>query len=287
MLGTVSNTMGFFSRLFGGDRPEPPLSPEEIEKLRAMASRLASPAVHFVSSSGEAPSYFGGEPKLPPGSAWPTSAGGAQLQFLASIDLQSVAAVLVIDWLPNTGRLLFFYDTDAQPWGFDPRDRGGWAVVYAEGGAAPGAAGPAKLPTRFVSPKRIDSLPSYERPEVESLALPEPQSEWLIDFGADVYGDAPRHQMGGYPQPIQGDGMELECQLASNGINVGDPSGYKDPRAAALEAGAADWRLLLQVDSDDEIDVMWGDAGTIYFWIREDDARARRFDRIWLVLQCH
>jgi hypothetical protein len=288
MLGAVSNTMGFFSRLFGGDKREPALSPEEVETLRETASRLAAPAVHFVPSAGEAPCYFGGKPMLPPGTPWPVSKRVGPLAFLASIDLQSVAGVLVFDWLPQTGRLLFFYDFFAGAWGFDPRDRDCWSVVYAEGGDAPRTPPPGKVPIRFVVPKRIGSLPPYERPEVESLALTEPQREWLIDAaGIALYGDAPRHQMGGYPQPIQGDGMELECQLASNGIYVGDPSGYKDPRAPALEAGAADWRLLLQIDSDDDLGMHWGDAGTIYFWIREEDARARRFERVWMVLQCH
>jgi uncharacterized protein YwqG len=32
---------------------------------------------------------------------------------------------------------------------------------------------------------------------------------------------------------------------------------------------------------------MWGDAGILYFWIREEDARAGRFDQAWAVLQCH
>jgi hypothetical protein len=44
------------------------------------------------------------------------------------------------------------------------------------------------------------------------------------------------------------------------------------------------WRLLLQLDSGD--DWMWGDCGKLYFWIPRDDLRERRFENVWLVLQC-
>jgi uncharacterized protein YwqG len=50
--------------------------------------------------------------------------------------------------------------------------------------------------------------------------------------------------------------------------------------------GAHDWRLLLQLDSDPALDVMWGDAGRIFFWIPEDAPLGRRFDETWLSLQC-
>ena len=122
---------------------------------------------------------------------------------------------------------------------------------------------------------------------MSALNLTDAQCDAAIEISDVVYGATPYHQMGGYPHPVQGDGMELECQLASAGLYLGDPSGYEDVRAKALESGAGDWRLLLQMDSDDNLGVMWGDAGIIYFWIREDDARARRFDQAWLVLQCH
>ena len=101
-----------------------------------------------------------------------------------------------------------------------------------------------------------------------------------------VYGDGPCHQVDGFPSPIQGDEMELECQLVSNGIYCGDSSGYESAEAAALRGGASDWRLLLQVDSDDDLKMMWGDGGVLYFWIREADARAGRFENTWVVLQC-
>ena len=80
--------------------------------------------------------------------------------------------------------------------------------------------------------------------------------------------------------------MELECQLASNGLYVGDATGYQHPRRFELEGGATDWELLLQLDSDDDADMMWGDAGALYFWIRKQDAETADFSKVWMVLQC-
>ncbi|WP_457356551.1 DUF1963 domain-containing protein [Roseateles sp. P5_D6] len=33
--------------------------------------------------------------------------------------------------------------------------------------------------------------------------------------------------------------------------------------------------------------VMWGDAGTLYSWVREAPAREGKFQDAWLVLQCY
>ena len=89
----------------------------------------------------------------------------------------------------------------------------------------------------------------------------------------------------GHPDEIQGD-MKLECQLVTNGLYCGDSTGYEDPRAAELEADASDWRLLLQVASDEDAGAMWGDLGRLYYWIRDQDLRRGAFDASWLVLQC-
>ena len=53
-----------------------------------------------------------------------------------------------------------------------------------------------------------------------------------------------------------------------------------------LTSGAGAWRLLAQVDSDDDLDMMWGDFGMLYYWIREEDLKNRHFDRAWMILQC-
>jgi len=95
------------------------------------------------------------------------------------------------------------------------------------------------------------------------------------------------HQILGYPTPVQNPDMEMECQLASNGVNVGSSEeGYKDPRVPELKAGAGEWKLLLQVDTDKDTGWMWGDVGTLYFWIREADAQRDDFSKVWMIFQC-
>jgi uncharacterized protein YwqG len=91
------------------------------------------------------------------------------------------------------------------------------------------------------------------------------------------------HRFLGYSANIQGD-MQREAQLVSSGIYCGAPS--DDPRIPELEQAADDWLLLLQLDSEDAPGIMWGDTGMLYFWIRKTDLAARRFDCVWMTLQC-
>ncbi len=72
----------------------------------------------------------------------------------------------------------------------------------------------------------------------------------------------------------------------SHGLYCGDPSGYARGKELGLWPGAADWELLLQVDSDDRADMMWGDVGRLYFLMRSQDLESREFEKAWLVFQC-
>jgi uncharacterized protein YwqG len=147
----------------------------------------------------------------------------------------------------------------------------------------------ARLPRRAIRFEPTSLPPPWE---LAPLAddLPDVDEDALFDALEELreaeYASAPKHQMAGFADPVQGAEMELECQLVTNGLYCGDPSGFRDPRAEALKAGASDWRLLLQVDSDDDLGVMWGDLGRIYFWVREQDARRGDFSGVWLILQC-
>lgn len=284
--------------------------------LAAVWSRHARPNIRLVSeelcdpdSTEIGASKLGGLPDLAAGTEWPTRAAysypvddylpdsawtSAPLQFLAQINLADVASVGCDLRLPDKGILQFFYDVEVQPWGFDPLDGIATRVLYADPGErlartqGPLAAAPAS-PLKFVP---SEGLPGWEwiqqRVREEPGYIHDEFHRGLERFTEDDYEKMSfgGHSFGGWPRLIQAP-MERECQLAANGINTSESEDEEDPRVAELEKGAGDWRLLLQLDSDESQRWMWGDLGRIYFWCREGDIAARRFDRVWTVLQCY
>lgn len=251
---------------------------------------LARPAVVLEYADRPTVCRLGGHPRLPPSTAWPERKG-RPLSFIAELDLAAVQAVGGPDWLPASGVLHLFFDAEEEPWGFDPADRDGWTVLMTHAAAEEPLPRPPGLSSdRVFAPVALAGRSALTYPTTERLTLP-PDVARAFEFKAvhafmdSELGDGPRHQIGGYPSPIQSDGMELEAHLASNGVYMGGPESYSDERIAALEPGAVDWRLLLQVDSDDAAGIRWGDTGSLYVWVREQDARAGNFSRVWIIVQ--
>lgn len=280
---------------------EPSLDPAVLATLRASPfadhlewlTRAVAPCVRLqarrVDDVDRGASRFGGAPDVPAGFEWPTW-NGRPLSFLAQLDL---AALPPAPGLPRDGWLLFFYDTQDMPWGFDPADQGCARVVHVGGPRE--ALGRATAPdgAQAWPPCAVEGFPAWDLPdasdeqcELDLLDDEERFDAWQA-LGAHLRGSGGiEHHLLGYPQPIQ-DEMRLQCQLVTNGLYCGNSTGYEDPRAEVLAEGAKEWRLLLQLDSDEEgPGWMWGDLGRLYWWIRESDLAARRFDATWLVLQC-
>lgn len=276
-------------------REDPRTHEEEVpmRDIPRLVASLAEPAIHVVKSEAPSLSHFGGDPGLPPGIPWPER-DRRRLDFLARLSLSEIQRAGAVEWLPASGALLFFYDLEQQPWGFDPKDRGGSRVLLVPDlprpiDQPPGAGGAKTppLPHRNLSFRRIGVFPSWERECVAALALSDQESDAYSEHSGAVFGDEEKHQVSGFPAPVQGDDMALQCQLVTNGLYCGTAAGYKDPRAKELEPGAKQWRLLFQMDSDDELGVMWGDSGTLYCWVEEGRARAGDFANAWVVLQCY
>lgn len=77
-------------------------------------------------------SKIGGAPHLPPNFEWFTF-NNKPLAFLAQINLEQVSKYDIQKLLPETGMLYFFHEGGEAVWGFDPKDKGGFKVVYYDG----------------------------------------------------------------------------------------------------------------------------------------------------------
>jgi len=234
-------------------------------------------------------SKLGGLPDLPPSFEWPRYAGLPQ-SFIAQIRLDEVHPHDADQVLPDSGLLSFFYDSDQRVWGFDPADDDAWLVhCTPEAAELERRELPDELPEpgRFRA-SRLDPEPEltyapWEFSEVGALGLTRDE---LFAYGDLLDAEDLIHRLLGHPQPIQGD-MQLECQLVSHGLYCGDSSGYQDPRAAELAPGAVEWRLLLQIDSEEDAGLMWGDVGRIYYWMHRQDLVNRSWEKARLCLQCY
>lgn len=279
--------MSFLDRFFGRTKPaarqEPPLAPD-FEALRASALAL-------FASIGTPAGRIGGLPSLPVDLAWPYSRG-RPLAFLCELDLGHVPPGFDRHGLPERGVLYFFYNPDLEAWGYDPSDKGCWQVLYA---ARPGEsqcpAPPDLAPELIYVEKLVDfqqvrNYPSSHDNRVAGLHLSSSQLDQYDDLCQSVYAGQPAHHLFGHAEPEQSADMDLECQYVSHGLQLGDGSAQRDPRARALAAGRSEWLLLLQLDTDGQAGMVWGDCGKLYFWIRQTDLAAGRFDACWMMMQC-
>ena len=246
-------------------------------------------------------SKLGGCPDLPDNAPWFfTPHTKVPMSFIAQINFAETAPYDVEHRLPERGILYFFYDCseDGMNWGFDPDDHNGWKVFFYDGD-------PAAL-VRTPAPTELDDedvgmvfgaarmefssqmeLPSLESDLTDSLSIPndgEMQDaywEWLEEREEEMV-----YKLLGHADPIQS-GMELECEYVTHGMNCGNPEGFQQGKSRGLDGNANRWQLLFQVDSSDDLGMMWGDAGRLYFWITQEDLASRRFENSWMILQCY
>lgn len=217
------------------------------------------------------------------------------LSFIAQINFAEMWAVGDLDSdMPREGVLQLFYDLAVQPWGYDPKERVGFTVLYHPvSERLTRRAIPEKLPwlhswnmgqVYACEAKWKLSLLPYMTAQWEELTLSDETLDIVVERRRELYA-LPGHQVGGWPDVVQGD-MQVECALISAGQYCGNGDAYKAPELAPVRATAVEWLLLAQIDSDDG-GWMWGDCGRLYLWIKRSDLIARRFDRVQLIQQCY
>lgn len=271
---------------------------ERFEPLICPSFRIFT---HPVDEEALSPgsSKIGGCPDLPAGTPWPYWKS-YPLSFLAQINLAELPP-FPENILPERGLLLFFFAAAAMYDDKDFYDSVETARVLfvpdPDGAGLKRTAPPEELddydpPARF-SPcslrYRVEwTVPPGESCDIEQLGMSWNENRDDFDRYWEVFGqrveerflhpDDMKNRLLGCPDPIQGD-MQRECQL------LADPSTDRNDQAALRRATR--WRLLFQVDSEEEkTGMMWGDVGRLYFWIEQEALERGDFSRVVCIEQC-
>lgn len=264
-------------------------------------------------------SKVGGNPQLPNGMDWPIRPSWPQkgedapnndhatyyqtpqpYNFIAQISFEELTSVSAKGQIsPDKGALYLFYDELAQGWGFDPEDSVGFMVIYV----------PDIQDTEVIQrPEFHEEVPSYSevvlKPDLrfeyclpeglhfENLAISSADEEAYSEF-VELMEEQPdlgwqfasTHKVLGWSNNVQSP-MEEECALVTAGINCGGPEGYNSPQAEQIMAEPNEWVQLLEIGTDEEAGMMWGDMGTLFLWIKRSDLERKDFENTWLILQC-
>ena len=200
------------------------------------------------------------------------------MQLLCQIDLAAAAALGPLAPLPDHGFLWCFVAVDAEgevlideqfnPVALQVLWRPSRVATPPEGAHATADAWPAQV-LQFASDSA--EWPQPDAAIVDARRWKPKQMEAYRAFVDRLQPDGPTpgHRLGGYPTVVQHNDLEADAAASFP--------------AAGLPAG---WRLLLQLDSDDQ--VMWGtDTGRLFVLVPDADLLRRDFSRVVAITQGH
>lgn len=257
--------MNFFKKLFGANKAA--ANSVRIEDLENAVKPLLKPAVAIVvgeakqePSNAQMLSHFGGKPYFEAGESWPYDESGT-LDFVLQVYNDGRMG------LPDDVLLIqFFYNFEESPW---ESDNDGWLIkTYPSPSAAKAVTVARPITERQkyceIRFEEVMTVPDWEslsdtHPEIETIAEmvhPEGWESYETVTERLTGPQASQSRFGGYPYWIQGD----ETPLADDGTPL---------------------RLLMQIDSEDNAGVMWGDAGIVYLFY---DPATKQFQ---FLMQCH
>jgi uncharacterized protein YwqG len=263
--------------------------------------RLCVPSLKLIPKASSAlKSRIGGRPDLPAGFEWPRSSTDESLGFVAQVDLGEVrrSGLAGAEALPEAGLLSFFHGYEPSP---NEKHTGNAGRVFffervTSLSPTEGPADAAILPlVPFAFEEQTEELPPLESPFYALLLAENDGKEGAIERAPDVFAnfvseygplglrdedERPLHRLLGYADPLQAD-VYVCTEGHSKQVD------FDAWTTLAHHRAAAEWQLLLQLDSDPKREILFGDGGVLSFMIRKDDLAARRFDRVWVEWQMH
>ncbi|WP_078596497.1 YwqG family protein [Evansella clarkii] len=266
--------------------------PKELELYRKQIESTVKPFISITARKGETTvfqSKFGGDPYLPLSMEHPRDSFNKPMKLLAQFNLGEIPVVKDIP-IPGKGILQFFISAGDDVMGIDFDDQTNqknFRIVYHQEIE--------KDESRLVKDfsyieydPETDSFPvEYETAltfsvDHEPVSLEDHRNGELLGESVDLdkpvhYGEQETdlfevyneafpgggHKIGGYPFFTQQDPRDYGSDLKDHEI------------------------LLLQIDSDFDNGIMWGDMGVANFFIKKEDLRNLDFSMVAYNWDCH
>lgn len=246
---------------------------------------------------------LGGSPDLPKTISWETSKyDNTPLSFLGQVNIKEVKDVDELNFLPDEGILYFFFNLDS---GDDGNVIFSKEVKELERATPPEEFKEqkksffkrlltGKSKKRILKESEVEIFKDYNFPSWDSLRLERIQKETgtnikpIDAFKEGIFENqydegetettSNHHLIGNY------DGIQNEFhELNFIDYEIKD---FDNLPTAEIEK-ALKWKLLFQFDSDNNLEISYGDWGRIYFFIHEDDLRNEKFDNIKISADCY
>lgn len=249
------------------------------------------------SQEGIGVSHFGGKPDTPADFQWPVFKN-MPLIFLAQLSCRELAPLDINHELPDTGILSFFYALDSECYGYENTDKDGFrAYWFDESKPLCTHDFPIGIPERNMLPRLgIRYVREVTYPHCEDFTILTGRN--IDDYNAfeaaekelSIVRNDLMHRTLGWADLIQNN-TTWKCEMFSQGYSFG-PEYMKIPeeiRNGSKLPSVHRWKLLFQIGTvkEDNFTLMFGDAGKLYFYIPEEDLKARRFDRVCGEMQCY
>ena len=258
---------------------KPNLDDEEFRKWLTVFELYTKTAKKLNVTTDKTFSKFGGMPDVPKNFIWPMR-NDVCLPFLLQIDFAEINGDGALADFPQNGIMYLFVDSDDVnapefEYGEEPYAEGRtFKILYFDG---------------------VDGLTSAQKPDALGTVYKEfnvsaeavktyPDTEDCRE-AFDIYCNRPVGGMDDAYDYMQGENMDS--------AQIGGWASYIQG-SSLPETGKTDnndeWVLLMQLTSyfgeslDDNM--MWGDAGNIYMFIRKTDLQARNFNNVKFDMQC-
>lgn len=264
---------------------QPILLPKELEPFRKEIEATLKPTIQIKTSTSKptiVQSKFAGNPYLPKTSDHPKDEQGKYMKMLAQINFEELPVRL--EDMPEKGMLQFFLsgDHDAMGLDFDEQtNQKNFRVVFHAD-----ILNENEVVTDF---SYMDTFDEETFPMENELSLSFSLVNEVVSIADRSFEDS--FEDLDFDEVIDDNDTTLHEVYAENLTNDGHKiGGYAyftqfDPREEEELYEDHDV-LLLQIDSEDDQGIMWGDVGVGNFFIKKEDLKNRDFTNVLYNWDC-